>query len=312
MHDPLKIIFAGTPDFAAVALATLLTSEHKVIAVYTQPDRPAGRGRQVAFGPVKQLALDHGIPVYQPLSLKGAGEQSEIAQLSADLMVVAAYGLILPQAVLDTPRLGCINIHASLLPRWRGAAPIQRAILAGDEESGVTIMQMEAGLDTGPMLYTLHCPIYPKDTGGELHDRLAKLGADALLHTLPELAAGRLQPIPQDATRANYASKLEKAESCIEWRQSALEIDRKVRAFNPWPIAQTEYQGQMMRIWESEALDSESTEQPGAVLRADKHGIEVATGRGVLKILTLQLPGKRAMGATDFLNAHKVDGLVFT
>jgi len=310
MAEPLNIIFAGTPDFAASALRALLDSEHQVVAVYTQPDRPAGRGRKLKFGPVKQLAVDRGIPVLQPKTLKDAAEQAVLAGLNADLMVVVAYGLLLPQAVLDTPRLGCINIHASLLPRWRGAAPIQRAILAGDRESGVTIMQMEAGLDTGPMLHILKCPIHAKDTGGELHDRLAELGSRALLEVLPALAAGTIIAEAQDDGRANYAHKLEKQESFIDWSQSAEQIHRQIRAFNPWPVAQTLYQGKVMRIWEACLLPTGSPGQPGAMHAAAKEGIDVASGEGWVRILQLQLPGKRAMAAADFLNAHTVDGLV--
>ena len=310
MSKPLNIIFAGTPDFAAEALQALLGSEHRVIAVYTQPDRPAGRGRKLVYGPVKQLALDHRIPVRQPKSLKGEAEQAELRALGADLMVVVAYGLLLPQAVLDAPRLGSINIHASLLPRWRGAAPIQRAILAGDGESGVTIMQMEAGLDTGPMLYTLRCPIHAEDTGGALHDRLAELGAQALLEVLPKLAAGEIVPVVQDDALANYAKKLDKEESRIDWSQSAQEIERMVRAFNPWPVAQTDYQGKAMRIWEAGVVEGASDAPPGTVVTATKEGIDVVTGSDLLRIRQLQLPGKRAMAAADFLNAHAVDGVV--
>jgi len=311
MPTPLKIVFAGTPEFAAEALKGLLDSRHRVVAVYAQPDRPAGRGRKVVYGPVKQQALAHEIPVYQPKSLKGQAEQAVLAELDADLMVVAAYGLLLPQAVLDIPRLGCINIHASLLPRWRGAAPIQRAILAGDEETGITIMQMEAGLDTGPMLYKLSCPILPDDTGGSLHDRLAELGAKALLDALPGLATGTLTPQPQDDSLANYASKLDKQESLIDWRQAAEQIDRQVRAFNPWPVAQTDFQGKTMRIWQAEVVpDGPPHATPGSVVAAGKAGIDVATGRGLLRILRLQMPGKRAMTSQEFLNAHRVDGIV--
>ena len=312
MAEPLKIIFAGTPDFAAEALKALLDTEHQVIAVYTQPDRPAGRGRKLAYGPVKQLAMDHRIPVKQPKSLKGKSEQSELQALQADLMVVVAYGLLLPQEVLDAPRLGCINIHASLLPRWRGAAPIQRAILAGDRESGVTIMQMEAGLDTGPMLHTLKCPIHDYDNGGDLHDRLASLGAQALLEVLPKLAAGVIQPVRQDDVLANYASKLDKQESHIDWAMPASEIDRKVRAFNPWPVAQADFAGKVMRIWATQVIESEfETEAaPGTVVSTGKDGIDVATGRGLLRICKLQMPGKRVMAAADFLNAHAMDGIV--
>ena len=233
----LNIIFAGTPDFAAVALAALLESEHNVIAVYTQPDRPAGRGRKLKASPVKQLALEHNLPVLQPTSLKGAEEQQQLADFQPDLMVVAAYGLLLPKVVLETPRYGCLNIHASLLPRWRGAAPIQRAILAGDSESGVTIMQMDEGLDTGGMLYKLTTPIDDGDSAQQLHDRLAELGADALLQTLAKLPGG-LEPEPQDEAQATYAKKLDKQEAAIDWTHSARQITRQINAFNPWPVVE--------------------------------------------------------------------------
>ncbi|PVV09573.1 MAG: methionyl-tRNA formyltransferase [gamma proteobacterium symbiont of Ctena orbiculata] len=310
MSEPLNIVFAGTPEFAATALESLLTTQHRVVAVYTQPDRPAGRGRKVHISPVKALALETGIEVRQPQTLKDEGAQQALADLKADLMVVVAYGLLLPQAVLDIPRLGCINIHASLLPRWRGAAPIQRALLAGDEETGVTIMQMEAGLDTGPMLYTLKTPIHDQDTGGSLHDRLAEMGAQALLACLPDLAAGRLQAEIQDDQLANYASKLDKQEGLIDWSQSAVEIDRKVRAFNPWPVAQCRFGEKVMRIWQAEPLKQGCAAEPGEVLRSGKSGIDVATGDGVLRITQLQMPGKRAMSAADFLNAHSMQGVV--
>ncbi|MCG8049425.1 MAG: methionyl-tRNA formyltransferase [Candidatus Thiodiazotropha endolucinida] len=310
MSEPLKIVFAGTPAFAATALEALLTTHHRVVAVYTQPDRPAGRGRKVQLSPVKEMALANGIEVRQPQTLKDENAQHELAGLNADLMVVVAYGLLLPQAVLDIPRLGCINIHASLLPRWRGAAPIQRALLAGDKESGVTIMQMEAGLDTGPMLYTLRTPIRDDDTGGTLHDRLALLGAQALVTCLPELADGRLQAEIQDERLANYAGKLEKQEGLIDWSRPAAEIDRKVRAFNPWPVAQCRYDDKVMRIWQAQPLNEGCAAKPGEVLRSGKPGIDVATGDGVLRISQLQMPGKRAMSAADFLNAHSMDGVV--
>jgi methionyl-tRNA formyltransferase len=235
-----------------------------------------------------------------------------LADLQADLMVVAAYGLLLPQAVLDAPRLGCVNIHASLLPRWRGAAPIQRAILAGDEESGVTIMQMEAGLDSGPMLHTLTTPILRDDTGGSLHDRLAELGARALLESLGGIADGSLRPRAQDDGSATYAKKLDKQEAVIDWSRPAPEIERQVRAFNPWPVAHCDLQGQVMRIWRALVAEQTAPEdaRAGQILKADKGGIDVATGAGVLRITQLQMPGRRAMSATDFLNAHKVDGVV--
>ena len=312
MSEPLNVIFAGTPDFAARALEALLTTDHRLAAVYTQPDRPAGRGRKVQFSPVKQLALDHGIEVRQPKTLQDAGAQRELAELGADLMVVVAYGLLLPQAVLDAPRLGCINIHASLLPRWRGAAPIQRAILAGDRETGVTIMQMEAGLDTGPMLTVMKTPILEGETGGSLHDRLAELGAQALLASLPGLTDGSLAAEPQDDASANYAGKLDKQEARIDWSQSAEQIDRQVRAFNPWPVAQCLYGEKVMRIWSSEVAAGGERGSPGQIVQTGKSFIDVAAGDGVLRISELQMPGKRAMSAGDFLNAHNLDGVVLT
>lgn len=308
MNDGLKIVFAGTPDFSVPSLRALLATEHEVVAVYTQPDRPAGRGRKLTASPVKQLALEHNIQVRQPKSLKGEEELAELEALQADLMVVVAYGLLLPKRVLEAPRLGCVNVHASLLPRWRGAAPIQRAILEGDRETGITIMQMDVGLDTGPMLLPRACPISDQDTGGSLHDRLAELGAEALMATMPSIADESLEPQIQDDSLATYAGKLEKQEARMDWAQSAELLDRQVRAFNPWPVAQTSLNGEVLRIWEAEPLAGEGGE-PGRILSAGKAGIDVATGAGLLRIKTLQLPGKRAMSAADFLNAHAVEGL---
>ncbi len=310
MTKPMKIIFAGTPEFSVPPLASLLESEHDVIAVYTQPDRPAGRGRKITASPVKQLAQERSIPVYQPLNFKEESDLSQLEDLNADLMVVVAYGLLLPQRVLDAPRLGCINIHASLLPRWRGAAPIQRSIMAGDAKSGITIMQMEAGLDTGPMLLKMCCPIGPEDTGGSLHDRLSQLGAAALREALPGIADGSLKAEPQDDSKALYASKLDKGEALIDWSRSADELSRQVRAFNPWPVAQTESEGKVLRIWDAISLPGGEGEACGKVVSCTKEGIDVATGAGLLRIRTLQLPGKRAMSATDFLNAHALDGVI--
>ena len=303
-----RIVYAGTPEFAVPALETLIASAHEVVAVYTQPDRPAGRGRRLQAGPVKRIAIEHGIPVEQPERLKPTEEQDRLREYRPDLMVVAAYGLILPQAVLDIPHHGCLNIHASLLPRWRGAAPIQRAILAGDAETGVTIMQMAAGLDTGDMLARHPCPIGPEDTAGTLQDRLALLGAEALLTTLGDLATGSLAPVPQDERLATYAAKLTKEEARIDWRQSAAAIDRAVRAYNPWPVAFTHMNGETLRIWEARPLAADANAEPGTVVAEGPEGINVATGAGLLRVLRLQLPGGKPLTAREFLNGRTLAG----
>ena len=306
--SPLRIVFAGTPVFAAESLRALLQGGHDVVAVYTQPDRPVGRGRKVEAGPVKELALARKLPVCQPISLRDGAAQAELAELKPDLMVVAAYGLILPQAVLDIPRLGCINVHASLLPRWRGAAPIQRAILADDHETGITIMQMAAGLDTGDMLYTMTCPISDHDTGSSLHDRLALLGGDALLHVVEMLENDEsLTPVPQDNALATYAAKLTKEEALIDWTQSAEAICRAVRAYNAWPVAHTLFQGQALRIWQAQPCEGETTTAPpGMIIQADRKGLKVAAGDGVpVRLDTVQLPNGKALGYLDVLNARR-------
>ena len=303
--NKLKLIFAGTPDFAARHLAALLSSDHEVVAVYTQPDKPAGRGQKLTASPVKDLALAHDLPVYQPASLRNEEAQAELAALGADLMVVVAYGLILPKAVLDTPRLGCLNVHGSLLPRWRGAAPIQRAIWAGDAETGVTIMQMDVGLDTGAMIRKVSCPIAFDETSASLYDKLAELGPQALVDTLDAMAAGDTTAEAQDDALANYAQKLSKEEARIDWSMEAVAIERCIRAFNPWPISWFEVAEQTIKVWQAEVIDSDHGQSAGTLLKADKQGIDVATGKGVLRLLTLQPPGKKAMSVPDLLNSRR-------
>jgi methionyl-tRNA formyltransferase len=306
----LSLIFAGTPEFSVPTLEALLRSAHKVVAVYTQPDRPAGRGRQVATSAVKQCAHRHGLPIEQPATLRDAEAQQRLSSWRADLMIVVAYGLLLPEAVLRTPRLGCVNIHASLLPRWRGAAPIQRAILAGDRETGITIMQMDVGLDTGPTLLVRPTQIGERETAGSLHDRLADMGSDALLEAIDALARGVAQPRAQPNEGATYAQKILKQEALIAWSRSAVEIDRQVRAFNPWPVAETRWTERQLRIWESEPLDESTAAAPGSVLKAGRDGIHVATAGGTLNLKRVQLAGGRAMSASEFANAHRLDGTV--
>ncbi len=300
----MKIIFAGTPEFAATALSALL-EEHQVVAVLTQPDRPAGRGMQLAASPVKQLALKHGLPVLQPVTLKTEAIQRAIAALGAEVMVVAAYGLILPQAVLALPRHGCLNIHASLLPRWRGAAPIQRAILAGDSETGITIMQMDEGLDTGDMLLQRACPIAPNDTARTLHDKLAGMGAGCILEALRLLEEHRLTPVRQDDGAASYAAKLVKSEARIDWRQDARQIERAIRAYNPFPVCQTRLDTTVIKIWQA-ALAGEMRAAPGRVVEAGKNGITVACGKDALRLEILQRPGGKPQTAAQFLQATPV------
>ncbi|MGE6178795.1 methionyl-tRNA formyltransferase [Aeromonas salmonicida] len=303
--NKLKLIFAGTPDFAARHLAALLSSDHEVVAVYTQPDKPAGRGQKLTASPVKELALTHNLPVYQPASLRKEEAQAELASLGADLMVVVAYGLILPKVVLDTPRLGCINVHGSLLPRWRGAAPIQRSIWAGDTETGVTIMQMDVGLDTGAMIRKVTCPIAANETSTSLYDKLAELGPQALVDTINAMAAGETAAEAQDDALANYAEKLSKEEARIDWSMEAVAIERCIRAFNPWPISWFEVAGQTIKVWQAEVVDSEHSQPAGTLLKADKQGIDIATSLGVLRLLTLQPPGKKAMSVSDLLNSRR-------
>lgn len=305
----MRIVFAGTPDFSVPVLQAILDSGHSVVGVYTQPDRPAGRGRRLAPGPVKQLALQYNLSVFQPSSLKGVVDHQVLAGLQPDLMVVVAYGLLLPRAVLDIPRLGCVNLHASMLPRWRGAAPVQRAILAGDSETGVCLMQMEAGLDSGPVLAGVRTPIAADETGGSLHDRLSQLAAELLAQHLDDLENGRLPAQVQDESRVTYAHKLDKREAAIDWQGDALQIERQVRAFNPWPVAQAQYQGQNLRIWRARVVEGRGA-APGTVVAAGKDGIDVACGRGCLRLLEIQQPGGKRLDAAAFLNARDVDGIV--
>ncbi len=307
---PLRIVFAGTPEFAVPSLCALTNAGHAVLAVYCQPDRPAGRGLKPRICPVKRTAETLGLEVRQPRSLRSAAVQAELKALNADLMVVAAYGLILPEAVLTMPRLGCVNVHASLLPRWRGAAPIQRALLAGDDNSGISIMQMDQGLDTGPVLSRTEIHIGPDMTGGELHDALADTGAALLVAVLEDLGRDTIQGIAQAEQDACYAAKIEKAEARIDWRRPAIEIERQVRAFNPWPVAFSEHNGQSLRIWRAHALDAQTTEPPGHVVAEGREGIDVSCGHGVLRITRLQMPGKRPVDSQAFLNAHRLIGSV--
>jgi len=313
----VKIIFAGTPEFAATALAALLKTDHEIVAVYTQPDRKAGRGQKLTASAVKQLALEHDIPVYQPLHFKsstdeGLAAQAELKALNADVMVVAAYGLILPQVVLDTPKYGCLNIHGSLLPRWRGAAPIQRAIATGDAETGVTIMKMAAGLDTGDMMYKTICPIEPQDTSASLHDKLAQQGAEATVKVLESEES--LQHYldhreVQDEALTVYAHKLSKAEAKIDWTQDAVTIDRNIRAFNPWPVAFTPIdETNNLRVWGS-LLSHENAEgkAPGTILALDKHGVHVACGdQKAICLTSLQWPGGTALNPVQINQTQKL------
>tara|TARA_R110002167_G_scaffold128655_2_gene311116 strand:- start:7488 stop:8450 length:963 start_codon:yes stop_codon:yes gene_type:complete len=303
--SPLRIIFAGTPEFAAANLEALINSRHQVVAVYTQPDRPSGRGKKLLPSPVKQLAHESGIVVYQPESLKSAPEQQQLAAFKADLMVVVAYGLLLPKAVLDIPRLGCINIHASLLPRWRGAAPIERALMAGDTETGVTIMQMDEGLDTGAMLTILRCPIKADDTGGKLHDRLQGLGTKALLQTLEQLAEGSAIATAQDPEQANYAHKLLKADRELDWGRNATALCRQIRGLSPTRVAFSYLNGQRVGIWNAVLHPGVAEQSAGSIIGADNQGLLVATGSGILQLTHLQLPGGRQLAVSELLKSRQ-------
>ena len=301
----MRIVFAGTPAFAVPSLRAA-HAHHEVVTVYTQPDRPAGRGRGLTPSPVKLEAIQRGIPVLQPLSLRKKSTQDALREMQPDVMIVVAYGLILPQAVLDIPQYGCWNVHASLLPRWRGAAPIQRAIEAGDTETGVCLMQMEAGLDTGPVLLAQSMPIGPDDTGGQLHDRLSDLGAQVLRDALGLLRAGvRLPPHPQAEEGVAYAHKLDKAEAKLDWSQPAGVLARKVRAFNPWPVAEAQVAGERLRIHGAVVVDQSHGATPGTLLAAGRQGLDIACGVGVLRLRVVQREGGKAITAADYLNARR-------
>ncbi|MEM7379454.1 MAG: methionyl-tRNA formyltransferase [Pseudomonadota bacterium] len=306
----MRVVFAGTPAFAVPSFEALRAAGHALVGCYTQPDRPSGRGRVPRASPVKQAALDAGVPVYQPLSLKGPEAQVALSDLQPDLMVVVAYGLLLPRAILDTPALGCVNVHASLLPRWRGAAPIQRAILTGDAESGVCVMQMGVGLDTGPVWSRWRCALSGRETASALHDTLADAGAALLIETLPDIASRAREPEAQDDVGATYARKLEKAEARIDWRASAAALVRQVMAFNAWPVAQCTGPDGVIRVWlaGARAQGSMPLSAPGTVLAEDAHGVVVQTGDGLLVITQLQLPGKRQMSAAEFVNGRSLLG----
>ena len=307
----MKIIYAGTPDFAVPALESLLQSEHEVIAVYTQPDRPAGRGRKLQQSPVKQCALSYDISVYQPHSLKQPIDVEQLLELEADLMIVAAYGLILPVSILNAPRLGCINIHGSILPRWRGAAPIQRALLANDSSTGVTIMQMDSGLDTGGMISKQVLPINPSWTSFDLHEQLKQLGADLLINTLPIIELGQMQPEAQDESQANYAAKLSKAEAEIDWHKSAEQIAREIKAFIPWPVSYTHLDGKLVRVWQASLDNTRTVRELGDVLEHNNDGVYVSCGDAVLCIEELQFEGKKRCSAAQAFNGRNLTGSQF-
>lgn len=300
----MNIVFAGTPQFALPSLDAIFQSEHQLLAIYTQPDRPAGRGHKLQPSPIKLWALEHELPVYQPTNFKPQENINDLAALSPDIMIVIAYGLILPRSILEIPKYGCINVHASLLPQWRGASPIQHAILNNDTESGITIMQMDSGMDTGDILATISCPIEHQDTAGTLHDKLAQLAPTVLLNILNQITKEKLTPEPQNNAMATYAPKINKEDASIDWQQSAVHIDCQIRAFNPWPIAYTHANGETIRIHQARTLNTPCGEAPGTILAINKEGIQVATGQHVLLIETLQFAGGKVLKVADWLNAH--------
>lgn len=311
MSKPLNIIFAGTPDFAAQHLAALINSQHNIVAVYCPPDKPAGRGKKLTACATKLLAIEHDLPVEQPINFKNQNDQAQLTQYKADLMIVVAYGLLLPEVILSAPRLGCINVHGSLLPKWRGAAPIQRALEAGDQKTGVTIMQMDRGLDTGNMILTAECPIETTDTSASLYEKLAQLGPKALIDSLALIAKENYSATKQNNNFATYAHKLDKTEAEINWQLTANEIDQKIRAYNPWPIAQftftedTQHKKQhRIRIWQASIIKTNSTEPVGTIISVDKDGIVVTTSNGAICLEILQLPNKKALPVQDILNGR--------
>jgi len=307
----LQVAFAGTPEFAVPTLRAIAGSTHRLVGVLTQPDRPAGRGRTLTASPIKQLALELGLPVAQPPSLKSESERAVLAGWAPDVLVVVAYGLILPSAALAIPRLGAINVHASLLPRWRGAAPVQRAILAGDTQTGITIMQMAAGLDTGPILMQRSVNLDAAQTALQLLDTLAELGAALLTQALDGVELGALHPVEQPADGATYAAKIQKREAQIDWRQSAQQIARQVRAFNPWPVAQTLWEQQQLRVWEAHACDAPSSGAPGQVLALAQGGLLIQCADSVLSLTKLQQAGRRVVSAGEFAGSRKLIGTRF-
>lgn len=302
----MKIIYAGTPDISAAVLETLIQKKYNVIACLTQPDRPQGRGLKVTASPVKELAISHNIPVLQPATLKDAATQKELISLQPDLMIVLAYGIIFPQAILDIPKYGCINIHASLLPRWRGSAPIQHAILSGDKETGITIMQMDKGMDTGDILGLYPYKIEDKETSATLYKSLTSIAQAAIVDALHKLEQHALKPEKQHEALVTYATKIDKQQAKINWQLQAIEIDRYIRAYNPWPVAFTTFAEQSIRIWEAEVINNSdiNKQTPGTIIATSKDGIDVATGNGILRILSMQLPGKKVLPASEVCNAH--------
>lgn len=311
MSKPLNIIFAGTPDFAAKHLASLINSEHNIVAVYCPPDKPAGRGKKLTACATKLLALEHELPVEQPKNFKEVSDQQQLAQYNADVMVVVAYGLLLPEVILNLPRLGCINVHGSLLPKWRGAAPIQRSLEAGDTKTGVTIMQMDKGLDTGDMILTAECQIEITDTSASLYEKLAQLGPKALIETLTLMATDYHQAISQNNELATYAHKLDKTEAELDWQLTACELDRKIRAYIPWPVAQLTYaetsqnnKQHRIRVWQASVKEIETNQLPGTIISVDKNGIVVATKKNAICLEVLQLPNKKALPVKDILNGR--------